>query len=942
VYVEQRQDAASGDEIVTVSLRAPLPNTPPYAAARCWRPRAASLCWGLYRASPEQWQHPKQVTPPGSKLDENTGSMVSPMTVDDSGATLTLRIPKSLVPLTLAFAVRVDKEDRLKTGSEVVPRFVVPFGGKQTHFSVPLGMAPGAPTPLGISLAYDSALAALDDDGEGANGLLQAHDASPAWYDPRTNAVNFAVRSDPAESVSLVLLRPPRPDSAQWSTVEVALDPLTNRTGTVWHVSFPLAMLGGKTDVHYAWRVGGDPGWDGGSRIVGDQLLLDPHAPLISYFDVEVASLAEEASAPAASLLLSSERLKLPRIRRADSGRSVHALNPLAAAHATLPALLSWPGGGANRRGTRARRGCVVELDLYGACLEAGAAEGAKPEAAKSPKLARTAEPSNGRRLVDGARAVARQVLALGADTVLVAPLYATGASADGVAPGCVSFLAPDPRFGEGSPRSALAAARNLRAVLRAVQQSGVRVVMGVDVARATERRDEEEGGDRADATHGLRGLDHKVYYRPDGSLGASSPALGDLLLEACVHWHLGYGVDGFAVLSADNACIDGRGEVQDGPFLAASLATHPLLLDAQFVACPGNAALLPREGARGFPHWGRWGQWDGRWAADAASFFRAEWFASAAGSVEALQSGFSTAAFLAGDQASLPLSLPSFVSIAASFRASTASASRVEVDAVPRDAPTSLSPTAFPVRFLERVLLGSWRDVAPAMAANALPGSIAAGRSAAQLWVGLSRICNFASALDVGAQGQAARALAEGSMPALETPPPLAKTLLLAALLSPSTPVLSLPDLASRPDLFRFVQTLLQLRSLLAPTLLAPPRALQPDCPRTLSWHDASEQGYPDWQGAEPAYVAARLAIPADAPDTDRPRAAYVGFNPHAHDVYAVLPPAPPGQWWAVAVDTHAAAPADARADGFEILHAAGLNVGPGGGVVLVARRID
>ena len=44
-----------------------------------------------------------------------------------------------------------------------------------------------------------------------------------------------------------------------------------------------------------------------------------------------------------------------------------------------------------------------------------------------------------------------------------------------------------------------------------------------------------------------------------------------------------------------------------DNPPLAEAIASDPLLADVRLVAWPGDLSLLPRQGKRGFPHWGRW-----------------------------------------------------------------------------------------------------------------------------------------------------------------------------------------------------------------------------------------------------------------------------------------------------------------------------------------------
>ncbi len=68
-----------------------------------------------------------------------------------------------------------------------------------------------------------------------------------------------------------------------------------------------------------------------------------------------------------------------------------------------------------------------------------------------------------------------------------------------------------------------------------------------------------------------------------------------------------------------------------DAPPLAEEIATDPLLAGLKLVAWAGDDGLLPRRGARGFPHWGRWAERNTRFAADAAACLgRAEPAASA------------------------------------------------------------------------------------------------------------------------------------------------------------------------------------------------------------------------------------------------------------------------------------------------------------------------
>eukprot|EP00983_Pelagomonas_calceolata_P030693 964171-Pelagomonas_calceolata.AAC.1 len=53
----------------------------------------------------------------------------------------------------------------------------------------------------------------------------------------------------------------------------------------------------------------------------------------------------------------------------------------------------------------------------------------------------------------------------------------------------------------------------------------------------------------------------------------------------------------------------DRFGTVLDNPPLAEDICHDPVLRGLKLVAAPGDSNLLPRNGVRGFPHWGVWMQ---------------------------------------------------------------------------------------------------------------------------------------------------------------------------------------------------------------------------------------------------------------------------------------------------------------------------------------------
>ena len=67
--------------------------------------------------------------------------------------------------------------------------------------------------------------------------------------------------------------------------------------------------------------------------------------------------------------------------------------------------------------------------------------------------------------------------------------------------------------------------------------------------------------------------------------------------------------------------CADRSGTVLDNPSLPEEICAEPLLGALKLIAWCGEERLLPRSGARGFPHWGVWLQRNARFSADLAPF---------------------------------------------------------------------------------------------------------------------------------------------------------------------------------------------------------------------------------------------------------------------------------------------------------------------------------
>lgn len=71
-------------------------------------PETPYLHWGMYRATPAKWNHPKDVLPPGSELDAATGAMRTPFTPEDDTPHrwhCQMTVPLKVAPLQLGMVL---------------------------------------------------------------------------------------------------------------------------------------------------------------------------------------------------------------------------------------------------------------------------------------------------------------------------------------------------------------------------------------------------------------------------------------------------------------------------------------------------------------------------------------------------------------------------------------------------------------------------------------------------------------------------------------------------------------------------------------------------------------------------------------------------------------------------------------------------------------------
>jgi len=540
------------------------------------------LQWGVYRTDPSQWQHPEGIIlPEGSHLDPITNSIISPLNSSSNNNNSTksceLTVPNSLAPLTLAFVVKTKEDVVNDNNNPTKPKYLRPFQGK--HFSILLGTQSGTPAPLGPSLGNSKPM-----------GSITTTTTSSFQQQHQQHDVNFAVKCKGAEYLTLVLIRPPQQEHSTtisttvgWKVMEVALDPVLNRTGDTWHICLPgLKYLEG---LYYGWRVKGDLSWEQGHRISPDAVLLDPYAPHLAYIRRGRDNVPDGLKLPVVVDVVGEEE---------GEEKAIMALSSLAGLMEKASIQRCIRTGEKMNTKKRKEEVVAVEVDVRTfASTFSGAAV----------KLLNTIHNHNHSNQLD-------------INTVILTPPYATSKGMGPIGRASVSFMAPDPSLST-NPADPLCAASEFKDMVSKLQQAGVKVLISFDLAFTA------EGSDTAPTTLSLRGLDNGGYYRPNGVLNCGRPAVAQLALSALRNWAEQYAVDGFCFLNAENMVQDRDGFFLDAPPMAEAIVKDPVLSGLMMVAQPGDdPSLLPRGGVRGFPHWGLWRQRNTAFTADLYSYF--------------------------------------------------------------------------------------------------------------------------------------------------------------------------------------------------------------------------------------------------------------------------------------------------------------------------------
>ncbi len=188
-----------------------------------------------------------------------------------------------------------------------------------------------------------------------------------------------------------------------------------------------------------------------------------------------------------------------------------------------------------------------------------------------------------------------------------------------------ISFFAPKGRYAHGDKTGGQV--REFKHMVDELHRAGIEIILDVVINHTAE-------GDHLGPTLCFRGIDNPIYYmlKDDkryyqnfsgcgNTFNCNHPIVRNFILDCLKYWVMEMKVDGFRFDLASILGRDQNGIIQQNPPLLEWIAEEPVLRNTKLIAEAWDAAGAYQVGD--FP--GRWADWNGRFRDDVRRFWRGD-----------------------------------------------------------------------------------------------------------------------------------------------------------------------------------------------------------------------------------------------------------------------------------------------------------------------------
>lgn len=220
-----------------------------------------------------------------------------------------------------------------------------------------------------------------------------------------------------------------------------------------------------------------------------------------------------------------------------------------------------------------------------------------------------------------------------------------------------INFFAPNGRYSSSGTRGEQVS--EFKEMVKACHKAGLEVILDVVFNHTAE-------GDDSGSVFSFKGIDNKIYYMLDSKDGSyqnftgcgntmncNHPVVRRFIIECLHYWVLHMHVDGFRFDLASVLGRDEKGELMPNPPLLRTIDEDPVLRNTKIIAEAWDAAGAYQVGKFS----GRWAEWNGRFRDDIRRFWRGD-----TGATGAFATRISGSSDLYGDDGRSPLHSINFV----------------------------------------------------------------------------------------------------------------------------------------------------------------------------------------------------------------------------------------------------------------------------------------